>query len=334
MSSDLDTHPVADRAVRSVPTVDASRLADPRRRDDAVAAIAAACEQWGFFQLINHGLPDALIEAVWREARWLFEQPAGLKRALERSLDNPWGYYCNELTKNQRDKKEVFDYTSAGVDPIYASENRWPANRPAFRTTMLAYFDACTALALRLVGVLCEGLGLDRGALESYFAGRHTGFIRLNHYPVADPLAAMTTERLSAADMGVHHHSDAGALTLLLQDQVGGLQVYRDGYWYAVEPQAGALVINTGDMLQVWSNDRYQAAVHRVLAMREVERYSVPFFFNPRADAVIAPLRDGRPGEAAPRYRPVRWSAFRGARTAGDYADYGAEVQIADFRQR
>ncbi|MDX1508420.1 MAG: 2OG-Fe(II) oxygenase family protein, partial [Woeseiaceae bacterium] len=165
------------------------------------------------------------------------------------------------------------------------------------------------------------------------FEPDHTGFVRLNYYPVADPMANRDdVDHLDVADMGVHHHTDAGALTVLLQDDVGGLQVYNNEHWHNVTPLPGAFVINTGDMMQVWSNDYYQAAIHRVLAMQDRDRYSIPFFYNPRADARIEPLPPVVSDERPARYRSIDWSDFRARRTDGDYADYGPEVQIAQYR--
>ena len=140
------------------------------------------------------------------------------------------------------------------------------------------------------------------------------------------------TEELPDADLGVHHHTDAGALTILLQDEVGGLQVHRSGCWHEIPPVEGGFVINTGDMMQVWSNGRYQAAMHRVLAMEKCDRYSIPFFFNPSAETQVRPLptvvSDSRPRA----YRTINWAEFRGKRTDGDYANYGTEVQISQYR--
>jgi isopenicillin N synthase-like dioxygenase len=135
------------------------------------------------------------------------------------------------------------------------------------------------------------------------------------------------------SDLGVHHHTDAGALTVLIQDDVGGLQVHRDGYWYDIPPVEGAIVINTGDMMQVWSNDTYHAPVHRVLAMDACDRYSLPFFFNPSAQAQVSPLPTVVNEQNPNRYNPIEWGRFRGKRSDGDYADYGTEVQIAQFRK-
>jgi isopenicillin N synthase-like dioxygenase len=94
----------------------------------------------------------------------------------------------------------------------------------------------------------------------------------------------------------------------------------------------GALVINTGDMMQVWSNDYYQAAIHRGLPMDQQDRYSIPFFFNPAAATDVSPLPSVVSAARPARYRSINWADFRGKRTDGDYADYGPEVQIAQFR--
>ena len=332
----IDLHPVADAAAvrEQVPVIDIGGL----RRDAGSAAaraaidqIAAACRDWGFFQVVDHGIDAAQIADVWDETRWFFARPAADKLALVRDQGNPWGFYNNELTKNQRDKKEVFDFTREGIDPIYHRQNRWPP-RPEFRATMLAYLDACTRLGLTLLEGLCLGLGLPGDFMRHDFATRHTGFVRLNYYPVADPMRGLDIAHQPVADLGVHHHTDAGALTVLLQDGVSGLQVYRDGYWYDIPVVDGAFVINTGDMMQVWSNDIYRAAIHRVLAMSERDRYSIPFFFNPAADCRVGPLPSVVDAARPPRYREIHWAEFRGRRTDGDYADYGTEVQISQFR--
>ncbi|MEM9209417.1 MAG: 2OG-Fe(II) oxygenase family protein, partial [Pseudomonadota bacterium] len=299
----------------------------------SVRAIADACSDWGFFQVVNHGIEPAVIEAMWSETRAFFAWPQDTKEALLRTRENPWGYYNNELTKNQRDKKEVFDFTSDGRDPVYDAENRWPDGHAAFSAAMRRYRDACAELSLTLLEAMCSGLGLAPTFLNDHFTPTHTGFIRLNYYPVADPMAGRDDiEHLQTADLGVHHHTDAGALTVLKQDDVGGLQVFNGDRWYDVSPEPGAFVINTGDMMQVWSNDRYRAAIHRVLAMDEADRYSIPFFYNPDAGTEVRPLPSVVTDDAPARYRPVNWSDFRYKRTDGDYADYGTEVQISQYR--
>jgi len=337
LQGNLDQYPVAASGdlVEQVPIIDVSAVVRDSTSNEARGAvdqIAAACREWGFFQVINHNVSPRSISSTWRETEAFFAQPVETKESSMRTRENPWGYYNNELTKNQRDKKEVFDYTNDGVDPIYAAENRWPDNNPDFRKTLCAYRDAVTSLSLSLLEAFCVGLDLPPDYLRQDFVNNHTGFIRLNFYPVKDPLAESNVEHLPVADLGVHHHTDAGALTVLLQDDTGGLQVFRDGYWHNVPPVAGAFVINTGDMMQVWSNDNYQAAMHRVLAMKSKDRYSIPFFFNPSATTVVSPLPTVVTRDRPARYREISWAEFRGRRTDGDYADYGPEVQIAQYR--
>jgi isopenicillin N synthase-like dioxygenase len=109
-------------------------------------------------------------------------------------------------------------------------------------------------------------------------------------------------------------------------------EVYRDGNWFLVEPRPDALVINIGDIVQVWSNDRYQAALHRVVASDRADRLSAPFFFNPAYATDYAPVPTTVDDAHPPRYRPINWGEFRSRRAAGDYADYGDEVQIAHYR--
>ncbi|WP_421935084.1 isopenicillin N synthase family dioxygenase [Phenylobacterium sp.] len=290
--------------------------------------LARACADWGFFHLVGHGLDPALLAAVMDEARGLFAAPAADKRALSRSRDNPWGYYDRELTKNRRDKKEIFDIgpDAAGLAPTddaFTGATPFPPWRGAFEPTARTYVSSCEALCLRLLREISLGLGAQAEALAPAFDGVHTSFLRLNHYPTRDPMAGEAAE---PAGLGIHHHTDAGALTVLLTDGVPGLQVLKDGVWRPVDPVPGGLIINVGDMIQVWSNDAYQAPLHRVLAMEDGERFSLAYFFNPAYSAVIRPLQTPR------RYRDLPWGEFRRRRADGDFADYGAEVQISDYR--
>ena len=338
VNQDLDKQPVAEQGSidDQVPIIDITHLlqdSSSEAASSAIADIARACQTWGFFQVINHGIAADMIEKVWRQTRDMFALPDEEKQSVLRSKDNPWGFYANELTKNQRDKKEVFDFTREGVDGIYGKSNRWLVNQDAFKATMLEYFGACTKLSLSLLEAFCVGLKLPADYMREDFATNHTGFLRLNYYPTKDPMANSGVEHQLVADLGIHHHTDAGALTVLLQDDVGGLQVYKDGYWHNVPPVPGAIVINTGDMMQVWSNNIYQAPIHRVLAMETKERYSLPFFFNPSASCKVSPLPTVVSDQSPSLYNAIEWGSFRGKRSDGDFADYGTEVQISQYRK-
>lgn len=324
----IDRAPVADEALGGVPVID---LAGPAH--EVQRAVADACAQWGFFQVIGHAVAPSLMASAAEETRLFFAAAKADKRALARSRDNPWGFYDRELTKNARDKKEIFDIGPDVVgragDGPFAGVTPWPAWQPTFATSMRNYFLACEALSAQLVELICAGLAAPRALLRSAFEPEHTSFLRLNYYPVEDPLA---DEGEGGADFGIHHHTDAGALTVLLQDEVSGLQVYRNGAWWTVRPARDAFVINIGDMMQVWSNDLYQAPIHRVLAMDRNERRSLPFFYNPSYETVVEPLAEVLSEGRRAHYRGISWGDFRRRRADGDFANYGAEVQIADYR--
>jgi isopenicillin N synthase-like dioxygenase len=310
----------------SVPVIDTSRLGDAA----SLRAIDRACREWGFFQVVEHGIDDELIRALQREMRAFFALPLAAKRRAERSAENPWGFYDRELTKNVRDWKQIFDCGPEG-DPDLPTP--WPAGSPGFRPAALAFMRGCERLAFRLLAAISLNLGMPAQHLAAGFRPRHTSFLRLNHYPLcpepALPQGVRTPER---GHLGVNHHTDSGALTLLLQDEVPGLEVHRERRWYGVEPRADALVVNIGDIVQVWSNDRYRAALHRVRASRDRPRYSAPFFFNPAYETRYAPLPTTCDAARPARYRPIRWGEFRALRAAGDYRDCGEEVQIDHYR--
>ncbi|MEH6556226.1 MAG: 2OG-Fe(II) oxygenase family protein [Oceanicoccus sp.] len=334
ITEDIDQHPVAENVALadSIPVIDFQLLTDGLATDQAVLEIAEACRHWGFFQLVNHNISNDLIENVLRCTRRFFELPVDVKESILRSRDNPWGYYNNELTKNQRDKKEVFDFTSPGVDDIYRAENRWLSDEQEFKAVMQEYYRACSQLSLQLLQTFCRGINLPANFMHKDFENNHTSFVRLNYYPTDDPLQNSTRKAATEAGYGIHNHTDAGALTILLQDSIGGLQIHKDNCWYNVQPVDGAFVINIGDMMQVWSNDIYKAAIHRVQPMTTSKRYSIPFFLNPAANAKISPLPTVITDEQPQRYRPIDWTDFRGKRSEGDYADYGTEIQISHYK--
>ncbi len=303
---------------QTVPVIDLHGV-----REQCVEALAAACTDWGFFHVTNHGLDAQLIESMQAISRHFFSLPLSGKQAVSRTVDNPFGYYDRELTKNVRDRKEIFDFAPGGTTP-------WPASPVGFRSVLEDYAVASHKLALQLLALCCEGLGARSDALEHHFQQGHSSFLRLNHYPLNDPLAG--TDVAATGPFGISEHSDAGAITVLLQDEVTGLQVLRDDSWVDVTPVAASLTINIGDMLQVWSNDRYLAPLHRVRASYSMPRYSAAYFCNPDYNTIVAPLSHTVSEASAAQYHPISWAEFRRLRALGDYGDYGEEIQISYFR--
>ncbi len=312
--------------IERVPVIDLARGDSARTR----AAIDAACRDWGFFQVIGHGIDATLFDAVLGQMRAFFAQPRDAKHAVSRSEGNPWGYYDKELTKNTRDWKEIFDFAASSCGK---SVPRWPSGLPGFKDTLVDYYRGCEAVAMRLLRIVCANLGLPPNSLDGAFERGHSSWARLNYYPVClrpeNPADATTPTH---GHLGVNHHTDPGVLTVLLQDSQPGLEVFRRGHWWPVEPVDGALVINLGDIVQVWSNDRYKAPLHRVLANAAAERFSAPFFFCPPYELDYAPLAPTVDAQNPPHYRDINWGHFYSMRTLGDYADHGEEIQITQFR--
>jgi isopenicillin N synthase-like dioxygenase len=312
--------------IDSVPVIDASKLPDPA----SLRAIDHACREWGFFQVVHHGIDRDVTLALQREMRAFFALPLETKRRVERTAENPWGFYDRELTKNTRDWKQIFD---CGPDDDPKLRTPWPAGSREFRRALVDFMGSCERLAFRLLAAISTNLGMPADHLPRGFRPSHTSFLRLNYYPVcpapAQPAGVRTPDQ---GHLGVNHHTDSGALTLLRQDDEPGLEVHRAGRWHLVEPRDDALVINIGDIVQVWSNDRYRAALHRVRASADRARFSAPYFFNPAYDTRYAPLPTTIGGGVPARYRPIQWGEFRKLRAAGDFRDCGEEVQIRHYR--
>lgn len=182
-------------------------------------------------------------------------------------------------------------------------------------------------LAFKLLELIARSLGLRPDRMHGFFGDDQTTFIRLNHYPPCpSPDLAL----------GVGRHKDAGALTILYQDDVGGLDVKRrsDGEWVRVKPVQDSFIVNVGDIIQVWSNDRYESAEHRVSVNSDKERFSMPYFFNPGSSAMVEPLEELVSDESPARYRAYNWGNFFSTRKNSNFRKLDVEnVQIAHFRK-
>ena len=314
----------------NVPVIDIAQL----DRGKTLRALDEACREWGFFQVVGHGIEEATSSALQRQMQLFFAQPIAAKRAISRTAANPWGFFDRELTKNTVDWKQVYDVGPAddSDDGIGVIKPQWPRALPAFKAAVLDFYQACETLAYRLLCAISLNLGMPADYLHGSFDATHTSFLRLNYYPICPvPAHAETIGAPVARHLGVNQHTDAGALTLLLQDEQPGLEVFRDNRWHLVEPRRDALVINIGDIVQVWSNDRYRASLHRVMANADAQRFSAPFFLNPAYNSNYAPLLSTVDAQHPRRYRAINWGEFRGLRTAGDYADRGEEIQISHY---
>ncbi|XP_075672561.1 jasmonate-induced oxygenase 2-like [Castanea sativa] len=300
-----------------------------------VKEVGKACKEWGFFQVINHGVPLEKRQKIDSDSRKFFEQSLEEKRKVRRTEKLVLGYYDTEHTKNVRDWKEVFDIAvgepaliPASPDPddkeITELYNQWPEYPPELRETCQDYGQEMVKLACKLFELIALSLGLPADRFHSFFKD-HNSLIRLNHYPPCP------TPELA---LGVGRHKDGGALTILAQDDVGGLEVKRkDGEWVRVKPTPDAYIVNVGDIIQVWSNDKYESVEHRAMVNSEKERFSVPFFFNPAHYTMIKPLEELTNGQNPAKYRAYNRGKFTASRRRSNFQKLDVEnLQISHFR--
>ncbi|PWY83362.1 oxidoreductase [Aspergillus heteromorphus CBS 117.55] len=300
---------------------------DSETRARLVEEIRSACEGLGFFQLCNHGIPVDLQDGILQQSQQLFRLPPEVKERYNRDNDRfNRGYEPlrsqNFEKRSKGDLKEGF-FLGRDLpldDPVVQAghfgqgPNKYPAEVPdpaLFRATVDCYYDAALELAVDIMAVIAEMVGLDQQTLER-LCHRPIATLRLLHYPPQPPDAP-------ELERGIGAHSDFGAITILLQDSTGGLQVWdrESSEWADVQPIPGAVVVNTGNLMMRWSNDRYISNLHRVINRSGHERYSVPFFFDGNADFVVECLPSCREAGQPARHAPITVGAWM----AGRYAD-------------
>lgn len=321
--------------------------------DDMLLKIRSACHIWGFFHIVGHDL-EAEQEELLLNTKSFFQLPSVEKIKIKRFESNSRGFADDELTKQKRDRKQIFDMghkpfihlpDNAVENRVLDGYNQWPSETyfPTFKEGIEKYYNLCVKLGRTVMSLIAVSFDLEKDFFDEYF-NNHTSFLRLNFYPVTtlNDNKEDSDENNTSDNLGISRHTDAGMLTLLIQNNVSALQVYSgtkedagDGKWVDVSPNPGSFTINTGDMLQVLSNNKIKAPEHRVLASTDAERYSAALFLNPNYDSNIKPSSkfvDETMGESVV-YDPINWGEFRSLRFKGDYADYGREVQIENYRR-
>jgi len=290
-------------------------------RPGAEAATAAqlgrALRDVGFFVIVNHEVPRELIDATFAEARRFHAQPMDAKLALRMNEHNNgymmlgrYAVWTSDVNANDKpDLNEAFfvKRERAGDDPLvrtgrrFAGPNQWPADLPGFRETVLAYTDAVDALGCRVLPLCATALDLPPDTFDRAFAESQFSF-RLTHYP---PVAAEPNQ------FGIAPHTDANFMTFLAQSEVPGLQVRTpDGAWLDVPYVPGSFAVNSGDMLERWTNGRFKSTPHRALPPVRRSRYAIPYFMGPHLDTEIACLPTCQGPGNPPRHPAITYAAY------------------------
>lgn len=316
-----------------IPVIDVAGLCSDRPGDSLqtiAGQVRAACLGTGFFYISGHGIADDLIAEVFAANRRFHALPASEKLKIKM---NRWhrGYQplaSSILVSSARfapaqraNQLESFflRHEVSPDDPRYQvmdlmGPNQWPDD-PGFRDVVSRYDSAVRELGLRLLAAVSLAVGERPDFFARFFDPPFTT-LRLIHYPP-------TPDARPADYFGIHPHTDYGFLTILAQDEVGGLEVQRvDGSWIEAPPLPGTLILNIGDVLARWTNDVFNSTPHRVLnRSRQRSRYSVGMFFDPNLEAVVECLA-GFADEARPaKYAPVRYGDYFRMRLDSNFPD-------------
>ncbi|KAL3513707.1 hypothetical protein ACH5RR_026424 [Cinchona calisaya] len=263
----------------AIPVIDFSKL-NGEERAKTMSQIANGCEEWGFFQLVNHEISEELLEKVKKVTSECFklEREEGFKNSTTVKMLNEL------LDKKSSDRLENVDWEDVFLLSD-DNENERRSETSEFKETMKQYRIELKKLAEKLMEIMDENLGLQKGYIRNAFKGgeQENAFFgtKISHYPPCPNPEKVT---------GLRAHTDAGGIILLFQDdKIGGLQILKDGEWIDVQPYPNSIVINTGDQIEVLSNGRYKSVWHRVLATPDGNRRSIASFYNPSLKATISP---------------------------------------------
>ena len=286
----------------ALPGVDFGRFDQSRQQQrEIAAAVDAALSQVGFMAVRNLGISDEMLRAVFEASRAFFSNPlVDKQRCGYQSARDIFGYQGiaqeNLDPTAPADLKETFTMRNLlHRDPTGTD---WPSED--FRRLMTTFYETCLSASCKIM----QALALARNTQENFFKRCHSGenvTLRLLHYPSFDG------RRVAARQLGAGAHSDYGLLTLLFQDGVGGLEVQRDrGDWAAVAATRGEIVINSGDLLEVWTNGRYRSTVHRVQPILGTDsRQSIAVFVDPDSATQVTVLPSRTSADNPPRFSPT-----------------------------
>ena len=303
-----------------IPVIDlAGFLAgEPGAQDRVTAELKHALEEVGFYFVVGHGLDPALIEGAYAAARQFYAMPLERKMALKMNDIRP-GYQPFKSSKTRHSALaantganlvEAFfvkndlpaDHPDVVAQKPLRGQNQWPEDLPGFKQAVMAYMTAMEGLCRSVLPLYAGALGLPRDWFDAAFAEPVSTF-RLSRYPAQDKVADN--------EFGLAPHTDSSFMTFLPENKVSGLAIQlRNGRWVDAPRIPGSLLVNSGDLLRRWTNDRFLSTPHRVVSPPGVERYAIPFFIDAGYEYPIGCIPTCvAPGEA-PLYPPITYREY------------------------
>lgn len=261
--------------METIPVVDMEML-NTEQRAAIMEKLKDACENWGFLELVNHGISDELMDTVEKLTKEHYKKCMGQR--FKEMVANK-GLEAVQTEIDDLDWESTFFLKHLPVSNI----SDVPDLDHDYRKVMKEFAQKLEKLAEDLLDLLCENLGLEQGYLKKAFYGTKgpTFGTKVANYPPCPKPELIK---------GLRAHTDAGGIILLFQDdKVSGLQLLKDGKWIDVPPMSHSIVVNIGDQLEVITNGKYKSVEHRVIAQPDGNRMSIASFYNPGSDAFIFP---------------------------------------------
>ncbi|KAL9239848.1 hypothetical protein vseg_014129 [Gypsophila vaccaria] len=304
-NDNINTEKSNQEVLTSIPIID---LKDPNVLDK----IYQACENWGFLQITNHGVPNEILEKLETQVMKLFDLPFEEKMKVLRTPESAAGYGSPRLTPFFPKKMWTEGFTILGDSLFHHAKLLWPQNGDdyqAFCDVMEEYQAQMKALSDKLLALIFKSLNIPESEMTWINADLKnlSTALQMNSYPKCpDPDHAM----------GLAQHTDSLLVTIVHQSSnISGLQVYKDGPgWVSVDPVPGALVVNSGDLLHIISNGRFPTDLHRAVVNNKAHRISVAYFYGPPVGFKVAPYV-GYPNCDGPRYRDTTLQEYVGIKS-------------------
>ncbi|PIA30038.1 hypothetical protein AQUCO_05700027v1 [Aquilegia coerulea] len=280
--TDLETLTiVTDPALTpTVPVIDMEKLLDGDNMDSELDRLNSACKDWGFFQVVNHGVDTTLVEKAKHEIEEFFNLPIEEKRKFWQQENEIEGF-GQAFVLSDEQKLDWSDMFLIFTLPIHARKpHLFPKLPLPFRDTIDSYSLELKLLAMKILGMMEKALKMDQKEITELFEDGAQS-LRMNYYPPCPQPEQV---------IGLTPHSDGDGLTILLQiNEMEGLQVKKDGMWIPIKPLPNAFVVNIGDMLEIATNGIYRSIEHRATVNKLKERLSIGAFFFPPFDREIGP---------------------------------------------